>query len=150
MKEHEFDTSVIFAVLLALLTVVFCLVIADGFLGLNGFKVDFGDGTGVIYSNIKVGHYVFWIFLTGLPILFFRWVRWRYTILNWLVYFLLYFPVYYAFGLSHNHGLLQTGGFFAFPPWVNALVVAVGFWTIQTAVFALCNLARFVVRKLQG
>lgn len=149
MKERKFETSVVFALLLALLTIIFCLVIADGMLGLNGFKFDHGHGAGTIYPNVRIGNIVFWAFLIGLPVLFSRWVQWRYTILNWLLYFLMYFPVYYAFGLSHNHGLLQTGGFFAFPPWVNALFVGVGFFLIQSAVYVLCNLVGFLARKLR-
>ena len=134
--------SFLLAFLLSLLTVLFCLVIADGFIGVKGFQVDHGDGTGTIYRNIRIGEVVFWIFMVGLPLVFARFVKWRYTVPNLLWYFLLYFPPYYGFGHAPNHGLLYSGGFFVMPAWASAALTAIMFFVIQSVVYLVYNLIR--------
>lgn len=142
--------SILLAALLAVLTVLFCIVVADGFIGLKGIKVDHGDGTGVIYTEAKLGLVVFWIFMVGLTLLFARYVKWVYTIPNLLWYFLLYFPPYYGFGNALNHGLLRSGGFLVFPAWVNAVLTAIGFFLIQTFAYFCYNIVCGVIRAINN
>ena len=96
-----------------------------------------------------MGHYVFWVSLIGLPLLFYKFVSWRYTLLNIPLYFLLYFPAYELCGLKHTHLFLQTGGFISFPVWFGAALVAACFGGIQSLVYLVCHIAFHLLKKQQ-
>jgi len=121
---------------MGVLTVLLCLIVADDLFGLDAPP-----------ARSQMGHPIFWVSLIGLPLLFYRRVPWRYTLLNIPLYFLLYFPVYEICGLKHTHSLLEAGGFFSFGPlWGAGLVTAV-FWGVQSLVYLACNGVSLVWKK---
>lgn len=131
--------SIVNAVIMGITTSLMCLVLADGILGLNRYGGSVGRGI--------PGAVVFWVFLIGLPLLFSRWTKWRYTLIDLPIYFLLYFPLAEFFGYKWNHELLRRNGLFYFPDWCNALLVAVMFFIVQSFVFLVYNIIVYFLKK---
>ncbi len=146
MKYHHHEKSIALALVMGLLTMIFCLVIADGLLGIQGSRVDNGDGTGYLDTDVKTGAIVFWIFLIGLPLVVAKWVRWVHTIPNLLLYFVVYFPVCYHFGSSIFHTFLDQGSLLSVT-WLSALITAAVFWGMQSVIFIVCDIGRYVWKK---
>lgn len=116
MNQQGIFKKWLWAGVMGILTILLCLIVSDDLLGLNSPP-----------ARSQMGHYVFWVSLIGLPLLFYKFVSWRYTLLNIPLYFLLYFPVYELCGLKHTHLFLQTGGFISFPVWFGAILVTACF-----------------------
>ena len=112
MNQHGIFKKWLWAGVMGILTILLCLIVSDDLLGLNSPP-----------ARSQIGHYVFWVSLIGLPLLFYKFVSWRYTLLNIPLYFLLYFPAYELCGLKHTHLFLQTSGFISFPVWFGAILV---------------------------
>ena len=125
--------------MMGICTIFLSLVVADGMFGLNQPPTTATRGF--------VGFLFFWRGMIVLPLLFYKRIKWRDTFLNLALYFLLYFPVYDMFGLKLTHSFLERGGFFAFPSYMGAILVAVVFWGIQSIVFLVINIICYVVRK---
>lgn len=142
MMDHRHEKSVALALVIGILTVIFCLIIADGILGINGLKVDHG-----VRFRVKTGAIVFWVFIVGLPLVVMKWVRWLHTLPNLLLYFVMYFPVYYYFGSSGGHAFLEPDVLLPLPVWAYALFTAVAFWGIQSMVLCMCDIIRFLWKK---
>ena len=119
MNQQGIFKKWLWAGVMGILTILLCLIVSDDLLGLNSRP-----------ARSQMGDYVFWVSLIGLPLLFYKFVSWRYTLLNIPLYFLLYFPIYELCGLKHTHLFLQTGGFISFPVWFGAALVAACFWGI--------------------
>lgn len=117
MNQQGIFKKWLWAGVMGILTILLCLIVSDDLLGLNSPP-----------ARSQIGHYVFWVSLIGLPLLFYKFVSWRYTLLNIPLYFLLYFPIYELCGLKHTHLFLQTGGFISFPVWFGAILVTAYFW----------------------
>ena len=149
MKNQNHEKSIGFALVMGLLTMIFCLVIADGLLGIQGSRVDNGGGTDYLDTDVKTGAIVFWIFLIGLPVLVAKCVRWVHTIPHLLLYFALYFPVSFHFGSSISHTFLDRAGLFSVT-WLSALITAVVFWGVQSVIFIICDIARYVWKKCKN
>ena len=96
MKSTNWKTGLICAVIMGVLTTFLCLIVADGIIGLNYPPARKHIG--------YVGAAVFWFGMIALPLIFHKWVKWRYTLMNLPLYYLLYFPIYEAFGpVSYTH-----------------------------------------------
>lgn len=70
-----------YGMIMGVLTIFLCLVVADDIFGLNAPP-----------ARSQIGHPIFWVSLIGLPLLFYKLVPWRYTLLNIPLYFLLILP----------------------------------------------------------
>ena len=81
MNQQGIFKKWLWAGVMGILTILLCLIVSDDLLGLNSPP-----------ARSQIGHYVFWVSLIGLPLLFYKFVSWRYTLLNIPLYFLLYFP----------------------------------------------------------
>ena len=81
MNQQGIFKKWLWAGVMGILTILLCLIVSDDLLGLNSPP-----------ARSQMGHYVFWVSLIGLPLLFYKFVSWRYTLLNIPLYFLLYFP----------------------------------------------------------
>jgi len=135
----QWKQGVLWALLMGVLTVLFCLVLADGVLHMNGWSGG---------QNTLPGRIVFWVFLVGLPLLFWKKVQWRHTLINLALYFLLYFPVSAFFGGHHDHTFLEDlGGFIAFPAYFNAGLMTAIFWGVQSAVYAVGNVVSMIYKS---
>ena len=139
MKSTNTKMNLIFVCIMGVFTILISLVVADGVFGLNQPPAK--------ATRELVGFLFFWCGMIILPLLFYKRVKWRDTLLNLPLYFLLYFPVYNMFGLKLTHSFLKGGGFFAFPSYVGAILVAVVFWGIQSLVFLVINIVSFAIRK---
>ena len=77
MNQHRIFKKWLWAGVMGILTILLCLIVSDDLLGLNSPP-----------ARSQIGHYVFWVSLIGLPLLFYKFVSWRYTLLNIPLYFL--------------------------------------------------------------
>ena len=77
MNQHGIFKKWLWAGVMGILTILLCLIVSDDLLGLNSPP-----------ARSQTGHYVFWVSLIGLPLLFYKFVSWRYTLLNIPIYFL--------------------------------------------------------------
>ncbi len=136
MNRPEILKRFFCAGMMGVLTILFCLIVADDLFGLSAPP-----------ARSQMGHVIFWVGLIGLPLLFCRLVSWRYTLLNIPLYFLLYFPAYEICGLKHTHFLLQRGGFINFGPVWGAGLVAALFWGVQSLVYLACNVVFHWLKK---
>ena len=148
MLNEKFRKRLLSAVLLGVLTVLFCLVLADGIIGMNAWESYRRD------ALILPGGIVFFVSIVGLPILFSRWTSPLYTLVNIPVIYVLFFPVEALFDnvdLYRDPDLmlffLLDGSFDFMPDWLDALLVAVVFFVIEFIVMAAACLVRFVWRK---
>lgn len=77
MNQQGILKKWLWAGVMGILTILLCLIVSDDLLGLNSPP-----------ARSQMGHYVFWVSLIGLPLLFYKFVSWRYTLLNIPIYFL--------------------------------------------------------------
>ena len=92
MNQQGIFKKWLWAGVMGILTILLCLIVSDDLLGLNSPP-----------ARSQIGHYVFWVSLIGLPLLFYKFVSWRYTLLNIPLYFLLCFSAYELCCLKHTH-----------------------------------------------
>jgi len=142
MKTAHGKMSLIFGCVMGVLTILISLVVADGIFGLNQPPAK--------AARELVGFLFFWCGMIVLPLLFHKKLKWRDTLQNLLLYFLLYLPTYEVFGLKHTHFFLETGGFIAFPSYWGGILVAVIFWGIQSIMFLIINSVSYAMRKTKG
>jgi len=142
MKTTNRKMSLIFGCVMGVLTILISLVVADGIFGLKQPPAK--------ATRELVGFLFFWCGMIVLPLLFYKKVKWRHTLQNLLLYFLLYFPTYEVFGLKHTHFFLETGGFITFPSYWGGILVAVIFWGIQSIMFLIINSISYAIRKTKG
>lgn len=115
----------------------YCLSIAKNILPIS---VDPSNQTGAV---------IFWIFIIGLPLLFSRWIKWRHTPINMILYWAFWWIVDAVVGLHQGHYFLaKASSFFYYidrfyKPWYTMVC----FWLIQSAVFAAVNLFRWYRRR---
>lgn len=76
MNQQGIFKKWLWAGVMGILTILLCLIVSDDLLGLNSPP-----------ARSQIGHYVFWVSLIGLPLLFYKFVSWRYTLLNIPLYF---------------------------------------------------------------
>lgn len=139
MKSANWITGLICASIMGILTTLLCLVIADGMIGLNYPPAR---------KHIEyIGATVFWFGIIALPLIFHKWVKWRYTLMNLPLYYLLYFPIYEAFGLRHEHLFLQSGGFLELPVSFGAISAAVVIWVLQCFVYLIIHIVLYTIKK---
>lgn len=141
MKLTNWKMGLILGCIMGILTILMSLVVADGVFGLNQPPAR--------ATRALVGFLFFWCGMIVLPLLFYKGVKWRYTLQNLLLYFLLYFPISEMFGFQHEHYFLEAGGFISFPTYWGAILVAIMFWGIQSFVFLAVNIISFAVRKVK-
>ena len=137
------------AVLMALLTVIFCLVIADGILGTDGHA----DGENW-YVKDRTGLIFFWVSMALITSVFSFLVEWKHIWVVIPVYFLLYFPVSMVFGESPHHTYLDksTMAFLNIGPdseLLRALLTAIRFWIAHSFIFLAWQFVRWIFRKMK-
>ena len=144
--------TVCLALLLGLLTVYFCLYLADGVFGMQGLKSTEFLGDSIWYGPVfeksvdrdnQTGAVIFWVFAIGLPLLFSRWISWRDTLVNYWLYPVCWWVVDDLVGSHPGHAFLNPGvdqSSMIFPNFGLSLFPFVLTWTlliflIHTAVF---------------
>ena len=139
MNSAKWKKEAIFAVIMGILTVLLCLVVADGMIGMAYPPARKHIG--------YMGAAIFWIGIIALPLIFHKWAKWRYTLLNLPLYFLLYFPIYDVFGLKHEHLFLDSGGFLPLSTFWGAIMAAVVFWSLQSLVYLIVNIIFYAIKR---
>ena len=123
------------AILMALLTVIFCLVIADGILSTDGHAK-----AGEWYVKDRTGLIFFWVSMTVITSVFSFFVDWKHIWVAILVYALLYLPISTYFGESPQHTYLDktTFAMLTIGPdlgFLRPLLVAIRFWVAQSFIY---------------
>ena len=132
MNIGTFLKQLSFAFLLGILTILCCLILADGIIGMDAWYFYARD------LVILPGRIVFWIFIIGLPVVFSKWTRPVYTLINLPLFYSLYFPVKACFDHvdiywheDRRSLFMYKGGFDFFPVEFNACMMAVVFFAIE-------------------
>ena len=95
MMKNLLKNRIFIALLMGLLTLIFCLYIPDGIFGMQGLKqseyVGESPVIGPIYNysvdrDNQIGFAIFAVFVIGIPLLFSRWISFRDTFVNALLY----------------------------------------------------------------
>ena len=137
------------AILMALLTVIFCLVIADGILSTDGHAK-----AGEWYVKDRTGLIFFWVSLVLITSVFSFFVEWNHIWAVIPVCFLLYFPVSAYFGESPQHTYLDKSAMAVINigpdmDLLRPVFVAVWFWMVQSAIFFVCRFAGMILKNLK-
>ena len=118
-------TRFLYAILLGIATLFFCVILSDGILNMR---------------QNAVGVIIFWVSIVSLPIVAKKYVKWLYTLINLPLYFVLYFPISAYQWNGGGRYFFQNGGFIAFPNWVNALLTAFILWVLESVVYTIVSL----------
>ena len=147
MLNRIFSRKRKLSMLMAVLTISFCLILADGIIGISA-----------PYNRETItlpGRIVFWAFLIGLPVVFSIWISPVDTFINIPVFYLLYFPVQMFFAKNNLYldrrmrgFFMNQGGFDVTPPWLDGILTTVIFFVIQFATMCAVILIRFLGKKL--
>lgn len=145
--------SVLWSLLMASVTIVLCLIVAERFLGITGFvkSVEYGPNGGMewlVDPHLKIGVWFRRIFLLVIPLVFYRKVPWPYTLIHPILYTAAYFPIREVIGVWPAMGFLaHGGGFLNIPPILTAIMMALYFWSAQSLVYLVCWLVRLFLKK---
>lgn len=123
------------ALLMGVLTALFCLLVADGLLGLQA------PNDYLFFHYALPGTMIFWFALIGLPLAFRKTVKWRDTTVNLFLIFVLYFvlrPIPGALGIWRHSKFLRStrDGLIEFPgqDLLLAAFITVLMWGVQAAI----------------
>lgn len=134
--------SYLFAFLLGLLTVIVCLAIGDGLIGVAGTLGDcVYDESGelieyAVHVRDATGRIIFWSGLLLFPVILAYWIRPRHTWINIPLFVLSWYVLSAIFGSHGNHYFLAhpARGFISFFEEFDPFIVAVFMWLTQLIV----------------
>lgn len=144
-----------YAVIMGLFTILVCLVIADGVVGIEGVIRDykeFEDGHhefALVTSN-PTGRIIFWIGLLGLPVLFYKKIKVRHAWINLPLYLVAWYSCSWMFGESVKHRYLAhpARGFISFGDTFVSLWTTFLMWAVQAIVLWTVSGLCFMIRKI--
>lgn len=152
--ENESRQGYVYAILMGLLTVLVCMVIADGFVGIEGTIHDykeFADGHHEFALKVSdpTGRIIFWIGLLAIPVLFSRKTKVKYTWVNLPLYLAAWYLCSWIFGESVKHRYLAhpAQGFISFGEEFISIGTTFIFWVIQAIVLWTITFAYFMIKK---
>lgn len=152
--ENGRKQGYLFAVIMGLLTVLVCMVVADGLVGIEGTIHDYKEfEDGYHEFTLKVsdptGRYIFWIGLLGIPALFARKTKVKYTWVNLPLYLASWYICSWMFGESVKHRYLAhpPQGFISFGDEFFSIGSTILFWIVQAIVLWIITFLCFIVRK---
>lgn len=144
-----------YAVIMGLLTVLVCLIIADGIVGIEGIIRDykeFADGHHefTLVTSNPTGRIIFWIGLLGLPVLFYKKVKVRYTWINLPLYLAAWYICSWLFGESVKHRYLAhpAQGFISIGDEFVSLWTTFLLWVVQAIILWTTSALCFMIRKI--
>jgi len=146
--------SYLFAFLLGLLTVIVCLGIGDGFIGVAGTldECEYNEYGELISYTLHIkdntGKIIFWCGLLLLPIVFAYWVHPAHIWINIPVFILSWYFLSDIFGSHANHYFLAhpARGFISLFEEFDPFIVAVFMWFIQFIVLLIIRLSLKLIR----
>ena len=150
--------SYLFAFILGLLTVIICLAIADGLIGVAGTLGEcIYDESGELIEytlHIKdpTGKIIFWGGLLLLPVILAYWIRPRHTFINLPLFVLSWYVLSAVFGSHANHYFLShpARGFISFFEEFDPFVVAVFLWLPQFIVLLFVRVIIHLIQKMKS
>lgn len=145
----------LFALLLGLCTVIVCLAIADGMIGVEGTIHDYteneyGEISFTLHVKDPTGRIIFWAGLLLLPVLFARRVTAGSTWVNLPLYLLAWYLLSAIFGSHPNHRYLAHPGrgFINLFQEFNPIYVTLFLWLTQLAILLTVRGMGKLIRKL--
>jgi len=149
--------SYLYAFLLGLLTVIICLAIGDGLIGVAGTLGDcIFDESGALTEytlHVKdpIGKIIFWSGLVLLPVILAYWIHPRHTWINLPLFVLAWYILSAIFGSHANHYFLAhpARGFISFFEEFDPFIVAVFLWLIQLIVLLVVRGIIKLIRKMK-
>ena len=149
--------SYLFAFLLGLLTVIICLAIGDGLIGVAGTLGEciYDDSGELVEYTLHVkdptGKIIFWSGLLLLPVILAYWIRPRYTWINLPLFVLSWYILSAIFGSHANHYFLAhpARGFISFFEEFDPFIVAVFMWLTQLIVLLVVRGIIKLIRKIK-
>lgn len=153
--ENKRRQGYVYAIIMGLLTVLVCMVIADGLIGIEGTIRDYKEfEDGYHEFTLKVsdptGRYIFWIGLLSIPVLFSWKTKVRYTWVNLPLYFVAWYLCSWIFGESVKHRYLAhpAQGFISIGEGFTSLWTTLLFWIVQAIVLWIITFLCFLIRKI--
>ena len=134
--------SYLFSFFLGILTVIICLAIGDGLIGVAGTLGEcvYDESGELIEYTLHVkdptGKIIFWSGLLLLPVILAYWIRPRHTWINIPLFVLSWYVLSAIFGSHGNHYFLAhpARGFISFFEEFDPFIVAVFMWLTQLIV----------------
>lgn len=150
-------TSYLYTFLLGLLTVIICLVIGDGLVGVAGTLGDciYDESGELIEYTLHVkdptGKIIFWSGLLLFPVILAYWIRPRHIWINLPLFVLSWYVLSAIFGSHANHYFLAhpARGFISFFEEFDPFIVAVFMWLIQLTVLLVVRAIIKLIRKMK-
>ena len=148
--------SYLFAFLLGLLTVIICLAIGDGLIGVAGTLGEciYDDSGELVEYTLHVkdptGKIIFWIGLLLFPMILANWIRPRHTWINLPLFVLSWYILSAIFGSHANHYFLAhpARGFISFFEEFDPFIVAVFMWLTQLIVLLVVRGIMGIIKKI--
>lgn len=148
--------SYLFAFLLGLLTVIVCLAIGDGLIGVAGTLGDcVYDESGelieyAVHVRDATGRIIFWSGLLLFPVILAYWIRPRHTWINLPLFVLSWYFLSAIFGSHGNHYFLAhpARGFISFFEEFDPFIVAVFMWLTQLIVLLVVRGIMVIIKKI--
>ena len=148
--------SYLFAFLLGLLTVIICLAIGDGLIGVAGTLGEciYDDSGELVEYTLHVkdptGKIIFWSGLLLFPMILANWIRPRHTWINLPLFVLSWYILSVIFGSHANHYFLAhpARGFISFFEEFDPFIVAVFMWLTQLIVLLVIKGTIGIIKKI--
>ena len=149
--------SYLISVLLGILTVIICLAIGDGLIGVAGTLGEciYDESGELIEYTVHVkdptGKIIFWSGLLLFPVILAYWIRPRHTWINLPLFVLAWYILSAIFGSHGNHYFLAhpARGFISFFEEFDPFIVAVFMWLTQLIVLLVVRGIIKLIRKIK-
>ena len=148
--------SYLFAFLLGLLTVIVCLAIGDGLIGVAGTLGEciYDESGELIEYTVHVkdttGKIIFWIGLLLFPVILAYWIRPRHTWINIPLFIAAWYVLSAIFGSHGNHYYLAhpARGFISLFDELDPFMVAIFMWLTQLIVLLVIRGIMRIIEKI--
>jgi len=153
--ENKRKQGYLFAFIIGLLTVLVCMVVADGLIGIEGTihdYIEYEDGTHEFALKVSdpTGRIIFRLGLFGIPVLFSLKTKVKYTWINLPLYMAAWYICYFIFGESVKHRYLAhpAQGFISFGNEFTSITTTLAFWIVQAIILLIVHFLLFIIRKI--
>ena len=153
--ENKMKQGYLFAFIIGLLTVLVCMVVADGLIGIEGTihdYIEYPDGHHEFSLKVSdpTGRIIFRLGLFCIPVLFAWKTKVKYTWINLPLYMAAWYICYFIFGESVKHRYLAhpAQGFISFGNEFTSVTTTLLFWIVQAIVLLIVHFLLFIIRKI--
>ena len=153
--ENKRKQGYLFAFIIGILTVLVCMVVADGLIGIEGTihdYIEYEDGHHEFALKVSdsTGRIIFRLGLFCIPVLFAWKTKVKYTWINLPLYMAAWYICYFIFGESVKHRYLAhpAQGFISFENEFTSITTTLAFWIAQAIVIWIITFLGFVIRKI--